>query len=248
MKKRKLKLMFKNLGTSFIKKNFIKNYKSNYEEYLTELINHSKFVSDYGNEKFERIKDQSKGQADIKNSIYELDYKLLIDNQTVRNLKYYSENITIDENGIRTYSASEKEGNWRRYFLTNIMKEFDINDFHRIEKSAPRELNEYEILLRNYLDKLSVDKNILYYLPYNFSFENTKMDEVAFGEIAKIFSKDLRGAIAYRAENTNKDTYLCFLSGENMVFLKYIDEFVLYDVVNVWNSPKFVELEDITKE
>ena len=54
MKKRKLKLMFKNLGTSFIKKNFIKNYKSNYEEYLTELINHSKFVSDYGNEKFER--------------------------------------------------------------------------------------------------------------------------------------------------------------------------------------------------
>ena len=246
MKKRKLKLMFKNLGTSFIKKDFIKNYKSNYEEYLTELINNSKFVSDYGNEKFNRIKDQSKGQADIKNSEYELDYKLLIDSQTVRNLKYYSEKITIDKNGKRTFSASEKEGSWRRYFLTNIMKNFDVNDFHRIENESSSNLSEFEILVKNYLDKLSVNKNILYYLPYNFSFENTQMDESAYMEIAKRFTKDLRGALDYRYEHTKKDTYLCFLSENNMVFLKYVDEFEIYDVVNVGHSPKYMELEDIT--
>lgn len=44
------------LKVSFIKKDFVENFETNYEEYLTEFINNSKFVIDNGNKKFRVIK------------------------------------------------------------------------------------------------------------------------------------------------------------------------------------------------
>lgn len=45
------------LKVSFIKKDFVENFETNYEEYLTEFINNSKFVIDNGNKKFRVIKN-----------------------------------------------------------------------------------------------------------------------------------------------------------------------------------------------
>lgn len=245
MKETNEKLMFNSLKTSFIKKDFIENYNSNYEEYLTEFINNSRFVDDYGNEEFIIIKAQSKGESDIKNKLYELDYKLLVDHKTMENLNYYSSNIRIDKNGARILSTSRKSGSWRRYFLTNIMKNMLGKDFLKLENQDFKELNEFDLLVKHYLNKISVDKNILYFLPYNFFYENTKVDNNTYLMLADKFSKDLKGFMEYRNKKTKKDTYLCFIVKRNIIFLKYTDKFILYDVVSTEVSEKYEELIDI---
>lgn len=75
------------LKVCFVKKDFVENFETNYEEYLTEFINNSKFVIDNGNKKFRVIRKQSHGECDITNYQYSIDYKLLIDNKTIENMK-----------------------------------------------------------------------------------------------------------------------------------------------------------------
>lgn len=240
------KLMFKPLRISFIKKNFVKNYQSNYEEYLTEFINNSKFVPDKGDKEFSIVIKQSSGEPDIKNEYYELDYKLLIDNKTMEGLKYYSENIRMDSNGGVVFSSSEKRGVLRRYLLTNIMKNMSKDDFLKLENQNSNILNEFEILVKHYLDKITVNKNVLYFLPYYFFYENTIMGYEEYIMLADKFSEDLKGFIEYRNEKTKNDTYLCFFVKENIVFLKYTNRFILYDVVRVNVSEKYMKLVNIS--
>lgn len=84
------------------------NFDVNYEEYLTELINCSKFVTDYGNYKFNQIQEQAHNECDITNGIYSIDYKLLIDDKTMENLFFHSPNISIDENNVRSFYRNKK--------------------------------------------------------------------------------------------------------------------------------------------
>lgn len=246
MKENNKELMFIPLKTSFVKNNFIENYESNYEEYLTQFINNSRFVSDYGNEKFIHIKEQSKGEVDAENNFYQIDYKLLIDNKTMESLKYYSERISIDNNGARILIASEKDGTWRRYLLTNIMKNMSREDFEKLENQDSKELDELTLLVKHYLNKISRDKNILYFLPYNYFYQNTIMGEKEYLLLANKFTKDLNGFMEYRKGKTKKDTYLCFIVKRKVVFLKYVNnKFVLYDVVDENVSAKYEKLIDI---
>ena len=57
-------IRIKPLEISFVKKDFVKNLETNYEQYLTEFINSSRFVTDNGNKKFRIIKKQAHGEYD----------------------------------------------------------------------------------------------------------------------------------------------------------------------------------------
>ena len=110
-------LRIKTLEIGFVKKDFIENFETNYEYYLTEFINKSRFVKDKGNKKFAIIEKQSNGEPDITNEIYSMDYKLLVDNKTIENMFYYNETITVDKNGAVIYGASRKTGEWKNYIF-----------------------------------------------------------------------------------------------------------------------------------
>ena len=234
-------LMFKPLGACLVRKNFIKNYPSNYEEYLTEYINCSKFVTDYGNHKFELVRKQSNKEPDIKNKKYQLDYKLLIDSKTMENIVNYSENITIDKNGARIYSASNCEGKWRRYLLTNIIKEMSTSELKQLEELKIK--NKFEKIVADYLNKIRVNKNALYFLPFDFSYKTKNKNDYKL--IAQKFSEDLKSFIEYRKEYTKCDTYLCFFMYEKIVFLKYINKFVIYDIVDNNKSNNYMKLKEL---
>ena len=245
MKENNKELFFTPLETSFIKNNFIENYESNYEEYLTDFVNNSRFVSDYGNEIYRHIKKQSNGESDAENGFYKIDYKLLIDSKTMEKLKYYSERISIDNNGAILYRSSEKEGSYKNYFLTSIMKKMSLKDFQELENKDSKELNEYEVLVKNYLNKICFDKNIIYFLPYYFFYKNTIMRKKEYLLLANRFTNDLKGFMEYRREKTKKDTYLCFFVKGKIVFLKYVNKFIFYDAVDENVSAKYKKLVDI---
>lgn len=234
------------LKVSFVKKDFVENFETNYEEYLTEFINSSKFVIDNGNRKFRVIKKQSHGECDVTNDQYSIDYKLLIDNKTIENMNYYSENISVYNDGAVGYSASKKNGEYRIYILLNILRTLSKEDINEIENSKRSDLTEIQKIVKDYINKIKKDKNILYFIPYNLFFKDKKMDKEMLNCAIDKLNEGLKGFLEYRnAHVENKDTYFGFVSNENMVFLKYENKLKLYDIVSIKESKLYLKIQDI---
>ncbi len=239
------RLILRPLKVGFIKKDFVGNYETNYEEYLTEIINNSKFVNDNGGEKFEKIVEQNKGECDVTNGQYRLDYKLLMDKKTIENMSYYSESIFVHGNGEVSYSASKKTGKCRRYILLNILKNLSKRDLEKINDSERDCLYETHKLVKDYINKIRKDKNILYFIPYELFLEN-KEKENMLNSIVNKLSSGLKGFLEYRYLYVkDKDTYFSFIFSENMVFLKYDKELRLYDIVPLRKSKLYLKIEDL---
>ncbi len=239
-------LWMKPLEIGFVRNGYIDNFELNYEDYLTEFINHSRFVTDNGNKIFTKIEEQAHSECDVINGKYQLDYKLFIDKKTMENLYYYSEKISVDKNGTVTISTSRKQGTYRRYHLVSIFKDLLAEDIKKIENLEKLQLDELQKLVKEYIPKMKVDKNILYFLPFNLYFKGVIMGKEVLRYLADQLSKDLKGLLEYRnSQINNKDTYLCFLSKGNMVFLKYEGKLTLYDVVGIEKSELFSQIENI---
>lgn len=243
----KEQLRIRPLRIGFVKKDYIGNFDSNYEEYLTDFLNNSKFVEDNGNKKFHIISKQENGEYDVTNGIYALDYKLLIDSKTAENMSYYSETIEVDENGAVYYGMSKKIGNWIRYYFPNILKGLSKQDFEEINCSEKKNLNEIQKLVKDYIDKILKNKNILYFIPYNLFFEDEKMTKEEIVFVVDILSEGLKGFIDYRTSYIkDKDTYFCFISNNNIVFLKYDGILRLYDIVSIDTSKLYLKISDLS--
>lgn len=235
------------LKVGFVKKDFIENFETNYEEYLTEFINSSKFVIDNGNRKFRIIKKQSHGECDMTNDRYTMDYKLLIDNKTIENMNYYSENISVQSDGVVGYSASKKSGKYRIYILLNIFRTLTEEDIKNIEDTPRSDLTEIQKLVKDYISKIKKNKNVLYFIPYNLYFQDKKMDEKMLNSAVNKLSEGLKGFLEYRNTHIkDKDTYFSFVSSENIVFLKYDGKLKLYDIVSLKKSKLYLKIEDLS--
>jgi len=237
----------KHLKVSFVKKDFVENFEANYEEYLTEFINSSKFVIDNGNKKFRIIKKQSHGECDITNDQYTIDYKLLMDNKTIENMNYHSESISVDKNGAVIYGASKKTGEFKIYIFLNILKNFSNNDIKEIESTERSNLTEFQKIVKDYINKIKKDKNMLYFIPYKLYFQDKKMDKEMLNCVVDKLNEGLKGFLEYRnAHIKNKDTYFSFISNENIVFLKYEKGLKLYDIVSLKESKLYLKIESIS--
>ncbi len=238
------KIYYKILNISLIKKDYIENYDSNYEIYLNEFINNSKFVTDYGNKEFKLNKFQSKGEADSTNGDYDLEFKLFIDEETLNNKRYYSETITIDSNGARIYGESKKKGKYLIVNLKKLLSRYSLKDINEIKnKNNP---NKEESKIKNFIKKLEIDKKIVLFIPYEYYYVGNNVDEDTLGFLIEKFSKDYKVSILYRKKYTNKDTYIAFFIKNYIVFTKVVDsKLIYYDKVNVNKSKTFMELYDI---
>ena len=212
------KLTIKPLRISFIKKDFVSNFETNYETYLTDFINNSKFIEDNKNKKFTIIQKQSDGECDITNGEYSLDYKLLIDSKTIENMSYYSENLLLDKYGGVVSSLSKRSGTYKIYILLNILKGLSVEDIKEISITKKNKLDASQKLVKDYINKIKCNKNILYFIPYNLYFKNTIMDKNMLNYVADMLSEGLKGFLEYRTSHTNKDTYISFISNDNIVF------------------------------
>lgn len=76
--------VFTLLPTTMISKTNINGVKIDYEEYLTKLINNSRHFMSLTNEtQFEKVLVQSHGEPDAVANNYEIDFKLLVNQEFV---------------------------------------------------------------------------------------------------------------------------------------------------------------------
>lgn len=239
------KINYRILKIPFMKKDFIENYNSNYEIYLNEFVNNSKFVTDKGNFKFKLTECQSNNEPDATNGIYNIEYKLFIDTETLLNKNWYSQNITIYTNGVRAYGISKKQGKYTIVNLKCLISKYSLNDFNMLKnKQNP---NKEEAKVKRFLEKLEIDKNIMFLIPNIYYYDGQKVTDESLEFIINKFSTDFYSSIKYRKQYANKDTYIAFFIEDYIIFTKEINlKLFLYDKVKMNSSHTFKELNDIS--
>ena len=245
----KKEILLKQLPAAVIVKNFIKGHSADNEEYLRDFINLSKMVSEKGNEKFVLRKhfEQSDGQSDIYNSDYDLDFKILIDPKYMEGQNLLSRSITEIAPGVTAYGNSKVNGKQQACFINWCFRDKSLADLIKIQQNGSSSPEEKVII--HILEEMSMDKHILFFLPFNFFFQGVETDDEVAKFLIKWINDDLKGLIEYRKEKVEKDTYISFISNQLFVISKAQEkELRLYDMVNTNQSEVYKYLMNVGKE
>lgn len=245
----KKEILLKQLPAAAIVKNFIKGHPADNEEYLRDFINLSKLVSEKKNEKFTLRKhcEQSDGQSDIYNPFYELDFKILIDSKYMEGRNLLSRSITEIVPGVTAYGNSKVNGKQQACFINRCFRDKSLADLKKIQQNGSS-LPE-EKLISHILEEMSTDKNILFFLPFNFFFQGIETEDKVAKFLIKWINDDLKGLIEYRKEKVDKDTYISFISNQFFVISQEQEkELRLYDMVNTNQSELYKYLMNASKE
>lgn len=245
----KKEILLKQLPAAVIVKNFIKGHPADNEEYLRDFINLSKLVTEKGNEKFILRKhcEQSDGQSDIYNSNYELDFKILIDPKYMEGKNLLSRSITEIALGVTAYGNSEINGKQQACFINWCFRDKSLTDLIKIQQNGSS-LPEEKVII-HILEEMSIDKHILFFLPFNFFFQGIETEDKVAQFLIKWINDDLRGLMEYRKEKVDKDTYISFISNQFFVISQEQEkELRLYDMVNTNQSELYKYLMAVSKE
>lgn len=151
-----------------------------------------------------------------------------------------SRSITEIAPGVTAYGNSKVNGKQQACFINWCFRDKSLTDLKKIQQNGSSVPEEKVII--HILAEMSTDKNILFFLPFNFSFQGIETD----GEVAKFLIKwindDLKGLIEYRKEKVTKDTYIFVISKEHEKGLR------LYDMVNTNQSELYKYLMNVGKE
>lgn len=244
----KNKLYIDLLPRQLINKNLTEGYDCNYEIYLTELINNSKFIKDY-NEKFIFNKEQSHGECDISNFYYSLDFKLFVDTKLMENISLLSSQYIVSKDKSTViFCGSKKSGTGIGYNLLKVLRSYKYEDIIRIANSNAHNINEQsEKSLVKLLKNCEKDKNLFFYLPYKIYFKDKIVDEKIASFIIDCIYSDIKNILKYRKNKVNKDTYISFITDNHLVIAKERNEKLeLYDIVSLECSEKYKEIMELT--
>lgn len=244
----KSKILVKELPASIIIKNFIEGHPADCEEFMTDFINSSKLVKEKGDEKFilRKHQEQSQGELDIYNSFYELDFKILVDSKYMEAKSILSNSLSEICTGVILESTSKVQGSRRAIDILRFFRSITIEDLQNIEKGTLKFSDRR--LIKQILKKMSVNKNILFFLPYDYFFETIETDENSLQFIIDCIGEDLKSLIRYRKTKTNQDTYISFISNNYFVIaLENNNKIIFYDMIRTDRSSLYNYLFNICR-
>lgn len=244
----KEQLLIKQLPTAVFIKNFIEVHSADYEEYLKDFVNLSKLVKEKGNEKFvlREHKQQSQGQADIYNSYYELDFKILVDTKYMETKRMFSNSITEIYPGVTFVGRSKLQGSKKVFDIIKCFRNKTLKDLNDIENGISK--NPEDKVIKQTLKLVSVGKNILFFLPYDYTFQKEETDSYNAVYIASCIANDLRGLLEYRKLKVNKDTYVAFVSNKYFIITQERDNrLIFYDMIKTSMSDLYTYLFHVGK-
>lgn len=216
--------MFTLLPTKMISKTYINGVKIDCEEYLTELINNScYFMSLTSGTKFKKVLDQSHSEPDVVADNYELDFKLLV-NQEFVNAKLKSL-PDVDYSNMRSgficvndkvanesnLTQSQANGLFIQFLQSLVLLNGDEITTCENNKKHP---------LYSTVNMLKKEKNLLVFLPC--------IANINSGQISRIITTFLSSLFSLR-DNINKDTFLTLLCQDDYFYiLKYENKMFRY--------------------
>lgn len=218
--------------------------RCNYELYLLELINVSKWFSEEYSGDFQGPASESHGECDAINENYQLDFKLLASKTALQAKSILSPQI-YTENGVTFFCTSKVDGNIRATRIFAALRGLALNKLLEIRNSGAKEHGiENDIL--EVLETLETKKNILLFFPYKFTFEKPHLYDEAINSITEALNHDFGAAFAFRNQYAKGyDTFLtCIYDKAFLIYCVCGEELQLCDSVATSDVKTFTRLLD----
>ena len=239
-------LMFKQLPAHMIVKNFIKGEEDcNYEIYLRDYLNNSSFfMSKSSGQKYQACPTESHGEPDARSDDYAVDFKLMISNSKMEANSIFSGSITKYGEGAYGFGSAKVKGEQPCTQLCQALRYKEVNDLENIDNINEDPLIKKDI--KKYLRILHTKKNILLFLPYEFSYSEEHTDQGGIDGILQALRFDLKASIEYREKNAKGyHTYAATLfNGKVLFFRLSTNAFEYVDSVDMTKSKTFMNLYD----
>lgn len=197
-----------------------------YEDYLLEILNWSRYFRSKSEDKSEYVapKAEDHGEADAYSTGYQIDFKLLIDEEMMRGLNKNKPTVNkkfIDKGIIMVQDNPAPTPIPKKNILVDIMRispEEIASDAYTSETA------------KHFMKNMEKNKNLFLYYPY----EHTCQTPYSVKAFACLFTQIFRIPLCHRAQKyPNRDTFLCVKVNENFLIFEWKDqEFVYVDKVN----------------
>lgn len=225
------------LDSPFVIKNYVKGEnRCNYELYLTELLNKSRWVMEQYPKEFIRQEEQSRGECDAYSGEYGIDYKLIASKTRLMAQNILCSSIYRLPDDSIVWVADKKENTVKVTRLQAALRKLDLDKLIFIRR---RKVKKYGILndIITFLLTLEKQKNLLLFFPYRFAFDNVKKYEKGIEIVVDALQYDFGYALAYR--NLKAPEY------DTLFTTIYNEQFLLLNVVN--NKLELVDVIDLEK-
>lgn len=218
--------------------------KCNYELYLLELINTSKWFSEKYPGGFQKPASESNGECDAINENYQLDFKLLASKTALQAKSILSSQI-YTENGVTYFCTSKVDGSVQSTRIFAAFRSLSLNDLIELRSSN---IKEYGIKndVRTALKIFETKKNLLLFFPYRFTFEKQHLHDEAIKSITEALNHDFGTAFLFRNQYANGyDTFLtCIYEESFLIYCVCAGELQLCDSVATNEIMTFTRLLD----
>lgn len=238
------------LDAPLIIKNFVNgDSKCNYELYLVEMLNKSKWMKRQFPEDFRWQEEQSHSECDAYSGNYGIDFKLAAAKSKLQAKNLLSDQIQLIAPGEYATCASKKSGEMKSTRLFAALRPLTINELRQVAISEIKQ-RSLENDLSTFAHTISIKKNLLLFFPYRFYSDNGSGlagDDLDKAVVSGL-NVDFSSAMAYRAEVApGYDTFFATICESRFLLMKYQNNsLLLIDVIPTNNCPTYVHLEGYT--
>lgn len=211
------------LQAPYIISNFVKGESNcNYEIYLLELLNVSKYFSKEHQGVFYKPNSESNGECDAQNENYSIDFKLFASQTAFRARSLLSSQIERLPNGVTIYSKSRESKNMEATKLYAAFRRKTYEELCKIRQSNGIKYGIENDMI-NVLKIMETKKNLLLFFPYKFTFDNPYDDKTAVQKISEGLTEDFHTLFEYRNKQTEKsyDTYLTCIYNNSFIIFRF---------------------------
>ncbi len=209
--------IFTLLPTKMFSHDKINEYQIDYEKYLLEILQFSRYFRTNGYH-FIRIVDQSHGEADAVANNYYLDFKLLAPTQfmvsktkSLHNVDYSTMNKGFISVKSKTNGISQEASN---QIFIEYMKLFASLSSEEIIQESNKENSP----IFNTIKLFKIKKNLMFFLPCLINVPNDNDDKQTEQYLRLIVSKFFKSLFSIR-DNMGYDTYIVFLTNKKQFYI-----------------------------
>lgn len=238
-------LRLKILDAPYIIRGFVKGEtKSNYELYLTEMLNNSDWMRNRFEEEFKWQEKQSCGECDAYSGDYGIDFKLIASKTALQSKNLFSPSVTKINDGVTAYGLSKQQGSLNATRLFAALRGISLDKLRQIRLSRIKKQG-IENDIKTFLGTLETEKNVLLFFPYMFSFENKEYkngNEI----VVDALQYDFGQALIYRSINASMyNTLFTTIYKDDFLLMNVEDsKLVLVDTIPVSKCETFEHLKD----
>lgn len=218
------------LPVAFVKDGHVKiegkKGDDSYEDYLRELLNHSKhfMILTKGN-KLERPLTENNGENDATSEKYSIDFKLILGNSAQKAIANTSRRISTNKAKSIYFDHNPRgNGEYKAVRLHALLRDYNQNELREIIKDdrlKDRDIDDIERTdISCFLKSLMYNKNLFLFFPVVFYKDDDR--KITMDSLCELLFEDFQNVLRLRTEKFPKyDTYFAIIYEKKLMIAKH---------------------------